>query len=347
MNKAEWASNADVGVVVARLRAAERVAVLTHLKPDGDAVGSTLALARTLTRIGKHATPVYMDPWANRFDAIVGDTDVIFEREGWEADERVRGADLVVVCDTGSWGQIAGARAYVEARSDRAVIIDHHAHGDPEMAPMRLIETKAAAACEIMARVCGGLLGVDAEALPVDVAQALYLGIATDTGWFRYSNTTRATLVLAADLLAAGVCANALYQAVEQSDTEGRVRLIGRAVEGMEILDDGALALITIRQKDLKECGARLDEAGGLTDLPQMIGSVRAVAVLIEQEDGSTKISLRSKAEAPGMTDVVDVNEAAQTLGGGGHKHAAGARLAEGVVEARVRVLAALEGEMR
>ncbi|MEZ6211176.1 MAG: DHHA1 domain-containing protein [Phycisphaerales bacterium] len=82
---------------------------------------------------------------------------------------------------------------------------------------------------------------------------------------------------------------------------------------------------MTVRQRDLRECGASLDEAGGLTDLPQMIGSVRVVAVLIEQEDGTTKISLRSKAEAAGMTDVVDVNKAARTLGGGGHKHAAGA----------------------
>lgn len=347
MSKAEWSSNADVGMVVARLREAQRVAVLTHLKPDGDAVGSSLALARALTMAGKRATPVFMDPWANRFDPIVGATEVIFERQGWERDERVRDADLVVVCDTGSWAQIAGAREYVAQRTGRTLIIDHHAHGDAEMGALRLIETRAAAACEIIARVCQGLLGVQAEALPVEVAQALYLGIATDTGWFRYSNTTRATMVLAADLLAAGVQANALYQAVEQSDTEGRVRLIGRAVEGMEILDDGALALITIRQKDLQECGARLEEAGGLTDLPQMIGSVRAVAVLIEQEDGTTKISLRSKAEAPGMTDVVDVNEAAQTLGGGGHKHAAGARLAMSVDDARPRVLAAIEGEMR
>ena len=346
MSEHGWESNAGVADVVASLRAARRIALFTHLKPDGDAVGSTLALARALVRMGKVATPVYLEPWSARFDAIVGATDVIHERAGWEEDARVRDADLVLVCDTGSWGQIAGARAFVEARRDRVVIIDHHAHGDGEMAAMRLIDTVAAAACEIAAKVCCGLLGVEAVRMPVDVGEALYLGISTDTGWFRYSNTTRATMMLAADLIAAGVRANELYQAVEQSDTEGRVRLIGRAVEGMEILDDGAMALMTVRQKDLRECGASLDEAGGLTDLPQMIGSGRGVAVLIEQEDGTTKISLRSKAEAPGMTDVVDVNKAAQTLGGGGHKHAAGARLDVGVDAARGRVLAAIEGEM-
>ncbi len=340
-----WVSTTDVAGVAERLRSAERVAVFTHLKPDGDAVGSTLALARALTIVGKGATPVYLKPWPARFTAIVGATPVVHERDGdaWTRAPGVADADTVVICDTGSWGQVAGARGVIESKRERAIIIDHHAHGDPEMAPTRLIEVGAAAACEILASVVCELLGQTPDRLPTEIGIPLYLGIATDTGWFRYSNTTASTLRLAAALIESGVRANELYQMVEQCDTAGRVRLIGRAVAGMDLTHDGSVAVITVRQKDLAETGASVDEASGLTDLPQMIESVRVVAVLIEQDDGSTKVSLRSKAGAA----EVDVNAAAQRLGGGGHKHAAGARLKDTIESARARVIEAIDGAVR
>jgi phosphoesterase RecJ-like protein len=305
-------------------------------------VGSTLALVRSLRHAGAEAVAVYLEPWSDRFDPIVGDTPVVHEHHAWTEDAALRGCDGVVICDTGSWSQLADARAWIEPRREDALVIDHHAHGDAEVASRRLIDTSAAAACEIVARVSAGLLGVAGpRELPKDVAEAIYLGCATDTGWFRYSNTTSGTLRTAADLIEAGVDHNALYRQVEQSDKPARLLLVARALGSLAFYDEGSLAVMTITRRDLEETGATLDEVGGFTDLPQTVGTVRAVAVLVELDEGVTKVSLRSKAGE----DSVDVNRVAKSMGGGGHVHAAGAKLHASPEEAARRVLAALRGE--
>ena len=338
-----WESNADISAIARRIGDARRVAIFTHAKPDGDAIGSTLALARTLTRLGKHAVPVYLNPWPDRFDPIVGDTPIIKEHRDTFAEEALQEIDLAVILDTGSWNQLADARAWLEPRADHTIIIDHHAHGEPEIAEMRLIDTSAAAAAEIAAELCAQLLGVPTNKLPVEVAEPLYLGIATDTGFFRYSSVTPGTMRLAAALIDAGVEHNALYRLVEQSDDVSRLRLITRSLNNMTFHAGDTVAVIAISQKDAEECGVSMDDVGGLGDLPQSVASVRAVAVLTELEADLTKVSFRSKAGK----NHIDVNQVAQQFGGGGHVHAAGAKIHEALDSARARVIAALEGAAR
>jgi phosphoesterase RecJ-like protein len=335
-----WTSVGTLDDIARALRDASSVAILTHAKPDGDAVGSTLALARTLASMGKRATPVYLGPWPKRFDEIVAATPVVHVEGGWPDPPEAEGVDAVVIADTGSWNQVASAAPFVRASAERAMVIDHHSHGDPDIAPLRVIETDAAAAAEIVARLCMDLLGVDRPGrLPLEVAIPLYMGIATDTGWFRFPNTTARTLRLAADLFEAGVDADWLCQVVDQSDSPARLLLMRRALDSLRFLCDHRGAVMRLSRQDFADCGADDDEAGGLIDLPKSVGETRVVAMLTEVDPGLTKVSFRSKAGEP----LIDVNRIAQRFGGGGHVHAAGARLASGLDAATDRVVLALE----
>ncbi len=337
-----YTTNATLAEIAERLKAARRVVLLTHSKPDGDAVGSTLAVARALCRLGIEATPVYLPPWPPRMDSVVGSTRVLHEHKGLWDQPWLREVDTVAVLDTGSWNQIADARSWIEPRAKDTVLVDHHSHGDGEIAALRHIEPTSASACELAAELCRLLLGARSfRDLPADVAEPLYLGVATDTGWFRYSNMKPATLRLAADLIDAGVDHNRLYRRIEQADTAHRLELVRRALENLELLDGGRAALITITKADVSACHATQDEVGGLTDLPQTVGSVRVVGVVTELEDRLTKISFRSKAADDGQREI-DVNALAKQFNGGGHLHAAGAKVKLPLAEAKGLVARAL-----
>lgn len=339
---------------LARWLAGKRsVVVLSHIKPDGDALGSSLAITRALNIAAGgagsgfsgvasraetwHAGPI--PPWAG---AIVRDTKMR-RLEGPDPALPVGEPDAIVITDTGSWAQLEHVEEWLRARQDRAVVIDHHLKGDADVAPRRIVEPGAAAACELCAEVCRLVLGVGSvRELPEELAEPLYLGIATDTGWFRHSNTTPRVMRLAADLIEAGARQERLFELIEQRDRPSRLRLLARALDSMELLDDGRLALLTLRQPDFEAAGAGPGESGGFLDFVKAIETVRVAAILTETpgENGrpSVKISLRSKG-GPAM---VDVNVVAAALGGGGHAQAAGARLDGTLEDARGRLLEAL-----
>ena len=339
-----WVSNATLPEIVERLASAKRIAILTHAKPDGDAVGSAVGLARVLAHKSIKATPVFLGPWLSRFDPLIPPTRIVHEHHKCFADPEIVGADTVVIVDTGSWSQVAGARAFIEPRRDSTIVIDHHSHGDPEIAAMRHIDPTAAAAAELIAVVGMGLLDLpSASRLPKDVAEALYLGIATDTGWFKYPNTTSRTMRLAADLMDAGVDADRLFQISEQGDSPARLRLIEKALASLRFIDGDRGAVMSLSREDFDAAGAAEDEYGGIIDLPKSIGSVRVIALVTELEPGLVKVSFRSKASIAGSEEI-DVNVIAQQFGGGGHKHAAGAKIRQPLdqaVEAVARAISA------
>jgi phosphoesterase RecJ-like protein len=168
----------------------------------------------------------------------------------------------------------------------------------------------------------------------------LYLGVASDTGWFRHANTTPAALKLASELLSAGVDHAKLYQRVEQGDRAERLKLIARALSSLELHEDGRVAISRISRSDFEETGGTQGDTGGFAEIPMTIGSVRVSCALTEVE-GEIRVSLRSKS-ADGPHKLVDVNAVASTLGGGGHTQAAGARLTGSLGDASRRVLEAI-----
>lgn len=353
-----WGSTVTIAEAAQWLRDKRKVLILTHTKIDGDAAGTSLALARAL-RLAAMRTPagsvmvrpLYHGPRPRWSAEIVGDTKVRWvEQEGLPpADGEWGDPDAIVVVDTGSWSQVEFAKPLLEGRSARTLIVDHHRQGDPAIADRRVVEVSAAAACQPIAELCVKLLGLSSAAeLPLEVATPLYLGIATDTGWFKHASTDAAVLRLAADLLEAGVDAARLYTLIEQRELASRLRILGRALASMEYLAGGQASVMTIFLRDIEECRASPGETGGFLDLAQTVESVRVAALLTEAppEGGSgpiTKISLRSKAGE----GLVDVNEICRKFGGGGHKQAAGARLKLGMDEAKRQVIAAISEALK
>jgi phosphoesterase RecJ-like protein len=332
----QWKTNTSIEELGAFLRGKRKIVVLTHVKPDGDAVGSTLALVRALNKpqpwvSGLRAEAWYTGPQAPWLRPVAGDTPYrILGERGPPPDVT---PDAVMVLDTGSWAQLEAVQEWLSQRREIAAVVDHHMQGDPEVAGRLHIDTGAAAVCQPVARLCCDVLAsAEPCKLPPDVAEALYLGLATDTGWFRHSNVSRAVMNLAGELLDAGADHVRLYQFVEQQETASRLKLLSRALASLELFDKDRLVVMTINKKDFGETGAQPGESGGFVDFGQSIPTVQVTCLLTEasptefgqggQTGPLTKVSLRSKP-----TDhAVDVNVIAKALGGGGHVRAAGAR---------------------
>lgn len=338
-----WASNASPSQVAAALRKAPRTLVFTHMKPDGDAAGSSLALIRALNLMpGHRAEAVFGGPAPAWLPIIAGDSPVrTWEKDGPPDYE----PDALVVIDTGSWSQLDLFKSYLAPRAAKTIVIDHHRRGDPDVGAMRWIDPAAAAVCQLAAGLCCLLLNAMPDGLPREVASAAYLGLATDTGWFRHSNVSSDVMNLAADLLDAGVDANALYQTIEQQESLSRLHLMARALASLELHGAGRVGMMALTRADFAATGASSSETGGMIDLPQTIASVKVAALLTETDPAEyglpagtpvTKISLRSK------TDEIDVDLVCRALGGGGHKRAAGAKVNATLAETRAKLLAAL-----
>ncbi len=344
----QWKTNTSIAELGAFLRGKRRIIVLTHVKPDGDAVGSSMALVRALNKPqpwvnGARAEAWYFGPQAPWLKAIAGDSAYrVVGDKGPPADVT---PDAVVVVDTGSWAQLEAVQEWLVKHHDIAAVVDHHMQGDPEVAPRLHIDTSAAAACQPVALLCSEVLGCGEPCkLPADVAEVLYLGLATDTGWFRHSNVSRRVMSLAGELLDAGANHIKLYQIIEQQETVSRLKLLSRALASLELFDSDRLAVMRLTKKDFAETGAQPGESGGFVDFGQSIPTVQVTCVLTEASGAEfgqgagtgplTKISLRSKP----TDSAVDVNVVAKALGGG-HVRAAGARTMQDVEQTKAMII--------
>ncbi len=352
-NTQDWTSTTDLKALARWLAPARTVLCLTHIKPDGDAVGSTVAAVRALNiaaggsasgfgGVATRASACYAAPIPHWLHAVAQGVSYTVAEPG-KSLPNLPEPDAILVLDTGSWNQLEPFAAYLRDRKDRVAVIDHHLRGDAEVADRRVIDPAWASATMPTAELCRHLLALDSVAdLPREVAEPLYLGLATDTGWFRHSNVTPDALRLAADLLAAGFEHTRLLELTEQHERPSRLALLERALKSLEYHDDGRLATIALRAKDFKDTGASRGESGGFLDIIKTVETVRVAALLTEADPDAegpvTKISMRSK---PGQ-GFVDVNVVASQFNGGGHAMAAGARIHAPIDEARRQLVEAL-----
>ncbi|MFT5422677.1 MAG: phosphoesterase RecJ-like protein [Phycisphaerales bacterium] len=346
-----WATNTTLEAIADWLRDQRAVVLLTHVKPDGDALGSTLAIARALnlasgtSGVTSQAECWYAAPMPGWGQGLATGTKTRVIEPG----QAVPGAmdpSAVLVCDTGSWNQLEPFAEWLKARAENTGLLDHHLQGDAEVAPRRVIETQAAAVCEPAAELCRLILGLGSIAeLPVEVAEPLYVGLATDTGWFKHSNVTPNVFETAGQLLAAGVDHAKLFELISQRDRAARLKLMARALGNLELHPDKTLAMMSLTPADFKATGAAPGDSGGFVDLPQSVPSIRVVALLTEQEDADgvfTKLSLRSKPTPWDDKPAVDVNVVCNTFGGGGHARASGAKIRGDIAKAKQMLLEAL-----
>jgi len=320
------------------------ILVISHTKPDGDALGSVAALVTALRALGKPASGLLVGAIALSLNELLEQTPGLSEYHGQGP---VPEHDRIVIVDTGAWSQVGPLGDVVRAKLDQTLILDHHLSGDIPAA-QRFIDSTAAAAAEIVADLIDLLPGgktTDSAARQI-INDALFTGIASDTGWFRFSNCTPRTHHLAARLLSEGVDHANLYGKLEQAERPEKLQLLIRAVDSLQLLADGRAAAMILRARDFAETGARPDETERLVDIPQQVGSVQAIAMITEVEGDNgpqTRVSFRSKP-LPGALNVADL---AAQFGGGGHARAAGAKIDGPVDEVAPRVIQALTDAVR
>lgn len=304
------------------VEAADRIYVGTHLNPDGDAIGSALAVSLVLDALGRPNEVLCNDfpPYNLRFLPSV---------------DRVRlepqaGADLAILVDLDSSSRLGKIRPHIEA-CEKVIVIDHHV---PHEAPgdLRIVDTSSPATAAILYDLFKASL---VEITPA-IATCLLTGIITDTGSFRFSNTTPHALTISADLLAKGGNIVRIGEEVFQKKQLPAVRLLGRCIARMQLALGGRLAWSTLSHRDFLESGATEEHTEGLANELLGIDTVQAAALIREPQPGRVRASIRSRGD-------VDVAAVARLFGGGGHKNAAGCTFEISLEEAERALVAALE----
>ncbi len=313
--------------LVVELEPGRRVALSTHINADGDGCGSETALARILQQRGLDVWIVNPTPWPEMFDFLLGDDVRDRTAEGASA---LRNADVLVVLDISDVKRLGNLAEAVRRLTIPRLVIDHHVASDEPAGSIVFSDTAACATGELVHDLAE-VLGAD---ITEPIARSLYAAILTDTGGFRYSNTSPRAHAIAARLLSAGVDPEAMYRRVYASVPLGRVRLLSEALETLEVDPQLGLAWISVPAGAMERYGLRSEDLDGIVEHPRSILGTRLALFFRDLGHGKVKVSFRSTGD-------VDVNAFARQFGGGGHAKAAGALIAGGLDDVRERVVGA------
>jgi len=328
MKPGSSASDGPAGAVRGALASRSSFLLTTHVNPDGDAIGSEIALALWLRARGKEVHTVNVSPLPSFYRWL--DTEgIIGQYEASRHDPLIASADAIVVLDANHPDRLRAMKDAVLKSPALRICIDHHMEPDP-FAALALIDDGATSTGEILARL---LFPDPDEKIAAHAATALYCAIMTDTGSFRYPRTGPGTHRIAARLIEAGADPVAIYTAVYEQWSSARMRLLGEALTGLSTAYDGRLVHITVTRSMLDRTGATEEDTENFTAYPMAVGGV-AIGLLFLETGGGLKISFRSRG-------AISVNALAAEFGGNGHKNAAGARVSGATDEVRTRVLEA------
>ncbi len=281
------------------------IIILPHENPDGDALGSAMALYLFLKKKGKNVVVGCRDRVPHFLDFIPYVDEIIRIPNG-------KFYDIGIVVDSAGFH-----RTGAEVRVAKRVRIDHHVGGEFN-GRYDYIDPRAPATASLVYEL---ILAWDEEAMDEEIATCLYVGLATDTGFFRYSNTNEFTFELAKRLVRYGADPNYVYRMFSERESVNKMKLISRVLETLTLYEDGLVAGVTIYDRFFKETGTDYTDSEGLVNYPRSIEGVKVAFALIEKpQEGVWKVSLRSK-------EAVDVSKIAERLGGGGHKYASGCKI--------------------
>lgn len=297
-----------------RLLAAERVVITSHIRPDGDAIGSMIGLGLFLRKLGKQVSLISNDPppmnleWMNELAEITKFTGALKQLK------RVTEADTLIMVDTGVLNRIGDFGAPFKNASGQKLLIDHHPNPETWF-DLGLVRESAAAVGEMIYDL---IEAHDLNLIDEGIAAALYTAIMTDTGSFRFGSTTARIHRIIADLLERGnISPEPIHVATFDTRTLGSLRLASRAIDSIKQVYDGKLAYIVVTTSMMESTGGSSDEIDGLTNYPLSLQGVEAAVLFLETSKG-IKCSFRSKGD-------IAINGWARKFGGGGHKNAAGA----------------------
>lgn len=305
------------------IESSESVVISSHVRIDGDALGSTLALYAALTAMGKTVRMVHVDSVPKQL-RYLADWDLV--RTPGEVPETEQ-YDLGIVLDSSFLDRLEDSELIVR-RAKSLINIDHHRSWD-DFGDVNLADPSASAVGEIMCMLFEKV-GADVTS---DMATALYTAIATDTGGFRYANTTARTHEVAAMLLERGADTDIVNRHLYDNRPLVELKLLSPALATLDQQCDGKITWMSVDAKMIRDAGATLEHLEGFVNYPRSVNGTVVAILFTEIEAGVTKASLRSEDEA-------DVSEIASRFGGGGHSRAAGCTIEKPLDEARKMMLA-------
>jgi phosphoesterase RecJ-like protein len=308
-------------------RAGRSVAISTHINADGDGCGSETALARLLEGIGLTVKIVNPTPWPETFRFLLG-TDVTDASEKGPA--ALKGIDLLIVLDIADVKRLGSLADSVRQLKIPKLVIDHHIPSDEPPSQNMLADITACATGELIYDLAV-TLGME---ITPEIACGLYVAVLTDTGGFRFSNTSARCLAVAGQLLAAGVEPEEMYRRLYASLPIGRLHLLRDALATLEVDPAYGISWISVAAGAAEEYGLKSDDLEGLAEHPRSVGGTRLAVFFRDLGHGKIKVSFRS-------TGSVNVNDFAKQFGGGGHARAAGALISGTLEEVQLNVIAA------
>ncbi len=321
--------NCSLSQIAELLRTKQRFVVMSHFRPDGDALGCTLAMGLCLQQLGKDVTMWNEDGCLEKFTFLPGSESVS------QPSGEPQSFDVALVLDTAVKDRVGKCLASV-AHADVWVNIDHHI-SNPRFGDLNYIDSTSPATGQILFelfRQCG-------LPLTYEMADNLYVAISTDTGSFQYPSTTARTYEIGAELVKLGVKVGELSQRIYESYPRRRIELLKSLLNNLSFTSNDRVASFSLTQEVSKGLGVLPEDNEGLIDTIRAVQGVIVAAFFEELEDGRVRVSLRSKDAK--LTDVCKV---AQTFGGGGHTLAAGIRMTGPVDAAKQKVLTAIDEQL-
>ena len=285
---------------------AQRIGIVGHVRPDGDALGSIIAVALAARSAGKDAVASFGEPFVLGDEFRFLDQTVLVPPSEFPDD-----LDLAIICDTGVLDRVGSVGPAIQG-AGRVLVIDHHVTPGT-IGDVRVVDPDAAATTQLVFELLQRL----GWEISRPIAEALYTGLVTDTGRFQYSSTSPAVHRVAAELLSAGVEPAPIGQQLYEEAPFGYFTVVSRVLGRARLVEEAGLVWTTLQRDDLREAGIPWEAADALIDLVRLPREAGVACLLKETKPGVLKGSLRSRGE-------VDVAEIAASFGGGGHRNAAG-----------------------
>ena len=324
-NTIDWQRFAEI------VCSASKIILTIHQRPDGDCIGSALAMRRILLHLGKevriiapHKTPsslAFLDP----HHCIVSLENLTEEDTRW-----CQTADLFFVLDTSSWAQLGEMATFFRESTAKKIVLDHHIKGN-DIGAEKFIDPNAEATGTLVVQAAN-VLGV---LISAEIAQPIFVALATDTGWFRFSSVTAETFRTAGKLADTGVHPDEMYRELYEQESLGRIRLVGRTLSKTESYLDGQFLLSWILLEDFEAAGARSSDSEDIINMLLQVQGCKMAVLISELKDKTFKVSFRSRCS-------IDCSILAAQFGGGGHKKAAGAYLSFPFDQAKQVLIAAV-----
>ncbi|HET8737901.1 MAG TPA: bifunctional oligoribonuclease/PAP phosphatase NrnA [Pricia sp.] len=327
----------DIQVVKQLLSRPQNIVIVPHKNPDGDAIGSTLALWHYLRNMGQEATVVVPNDYPKFLKWMAGNDEILnFEKQNEQAKFQIEAASLIFTLDFNHLGRVGQMEKSLRNATAPFIMIDHHQEPS-DYAAIMYSDVSMSSTCEMVYNFIEAL--GDADTITPEMANCMYTGIMTDTGSFKFSSTTPRTHRVAAELIEKGAESTHIHHRVFDTNTPGRLHLLGTALNNIVILEEYKTAYITLSQGELDAHEYQKGDTEGFVNYGLTLEGIIFAAIFIEnKEEGIIKISFRSVGD-------FSVNEFARKhFEGGGHDNAAGGKSEKSLEETAARFESLLAG---